>query len=170
MEMHKHAMIVVKKAIDFINPGQIPVIVGDCPLYAQQKKCQWVYHDEVSELKMMSFMGLLHIEMTSQECGGRLLAGSGWERMFSIADVFTPGVAASLLGGKHVSVHVMRINSLSPGLMHSECRHMTSTVMMAADLMNQLKCGKSDSSVCFFVLMMYTTETARFLYINPTSV
>jgi len=32
----------------------------------------------------------------------RLLAGSGWERMFSIANIFTPGVATSLLGGKHI--------------------------------------------------------------------
>jgi len=64
-----------------MNPGQIPVIVGDCPLYAQQKKCQWVYPDEVGETKMVSFMGLLHIEMTSQECGGDYwldLAGNRW--------------------------------------------------------------------------------------------
>ena len=80
MAMQKHAMLVVKKSIDFINPGQIPVIVGDCPLYAHQKKCQWVYPDEVGESKMVSFMGLLHIEMTSQECGGNCwldLAGNG---------------------------------------------------------------------------------------------
>ena len=74
MAMQKHAMLVVKKSIDFINPGQIPVIVDDCPLHAQQKiekKCQLVYPDEVGESKMVSFMGLL-------------LAGSGWERMFSL--------------------------------------------------------------------------------------
>ena len=79
MAMQKHEMLVVKKSIDFINPCQIPVIVGDYPLYAQQKKCQWVYPDEVGESKMVSFMNLLHIEMTSQECGEKLLAGSGWE-------------------------------------------------------------------------------------------
>ena len=33
----KHAILVAKKATDFINPGQVPVIVGDCPLYVQQK-------------------------------------------------------------------------------------------------------------------------------------
>ena len=83
MAMQKHAMLVVKKSIDFINPGQIPVIVDDCPLHAQQKiekKCQLVYPDEVGESKMVSFMGLLHIEMTSQECGGNCwldLAGNG---------------------------------------------------------------------------------------------
>ena len=40
MAMQKHAMLVVKKAIEFVNPGQIPVIEGDCPNHAQQKKCQ----------------------------------------------------------------------------------------------------------------------------------
>ncbi len=30
------------------------------------------------------------------------MAVSGWKRMFSTATVFTPGVAISLLGGKHV--------------------------------------------------------------------
>ena len=47
-------------------------------------------------------MGFLHVEMTSQECGGKLLDGSGWDRMFTKANVFTTGVAASLLGSKHI--------------------------------------------------------------------
>ena len=81
MSMQKHAMLISKKATDFINPGQVPVIVGDCPLYAQQKKCQWKFPDEVGETKMVCFMGFLHIEMASQQCGGKLLAGSSWERM-----------------------------------------------------------------------------------------
>ena len=33
----KHAMLISKKETDFTNSGQIPVIVGDCSLYAQQK-------------------------------------------------------------------------------------------------------------------------------------
>jgi len=43
MAMQKHSMLVVKKAIEFVNPGQVTVIEGDCPLYAQQKKCQWIF-------------------------------------------------------------------------------------------------------------------------------
>ena len=54
MVMQKHAMIVIKKAIEFVNPGQVPVMEGDCPLYAQQKKCQWAYKNEVGESKMES--------------------------------------------------------------------------------------------------------------------
>ena len=47
---------------------------------------------------MVCLMGFL----ASQECGGKLLAESGWNRMFSLADIFNSGVAASLLGGKHI--------------------------------------------------------------------
>ena len=73
MSMQKHAMLVIKKAIEFVNPGQIPFIEGDSPFYAQQKKCQWAYPNEVGESKMGCFMGFLHIEMTFQDCGGKLL-------------------------------------------------------------------------------------------------
>jgi len=102
MAMQKHAMLMIMKATEFVNPGQIPVIVGDCPLYAQQKKCQWAYPDDVGEHKIVSFIGFLHIEMASQECGGKLLAGSGWERIFEKGKVFTHGTAKSLLGGSNV--------------------------------------------------------------------
>ena len=102
MAMQKHAMLMIMKATEFVNPGQIPVIVGDCPLYAQQKKCQWAYPEDVGEHKIVSFIGFLHIEMASQECGGKLLAGSGWERMFEKGKVFTHGTAKSLLGGSNV--------------------------------------------------------------------
>ena len=37
LSMQKHAMLISKKAADFINSGHVPVIVGDCPLYDQQK-------------------------------------------------------------------------------------------------------------------------------------
>ncbi len=37
MAMQKHAMTITMKATQFLNPGQVPVIVGDCPIYVQQK-------------------------------------------------------------------------------------------------------------------------------------
>ena len=55
MAMQKHSMLMIKKAEKFVNPGQLPVIVGDCPLYAQQKKCQWNYVVEVGESKMVCY-------------------------------------------------------------------------------------------------------------------
>ena len=47
-------------------------------------------------------IGFLHLEMCLQEVGGKILGGSGWEQIFCKAGIFTSGVAASLLGGKHV--------------------------------------------------------------------
>ena len=38
----------------------------------------------------------------SQDCGGKLLTRSGWDRMFSLAEIFTTGIATYLLAGKHV--------------------------------------------------------------------
>ena len=38
LSMQKHAIVNSKKATDFINSGQVPVIVGGCPLYVQWKK------------------------------------------------------------------------------------------------------------------------------------
>ena len=70
--MQKHAMQVSMKASTFVNPGQVPVIVADCPLYALQKKCQWIFADEVGESKIVCFLGLLHVEMATQECGGKI--------------------------------------------------------------------------------------------------
>lgn len=95
-------MLVVKKAIAFLNPGQIPVIEGDCPLYARQKRCQMLFPEELGEQNMVCMFGFLHLKMCTQETGGKLLGGSGWERMFHLSKIFTPGVVASLLGGKHV--------------------------------------------------------------------
>ena len=102
MGMQKHAMKVVKDGIEFLNPGQTPIIEGDCPLYARQKMCQWMFPDEVGEENMVCMMGFLHLEMCIQEVAGKLLGGSGWERMFIIAKTHTSGVAASMLGGHKV--------------------------------------------------------------------
>ena len=73
MAMQKHSMEMLIKAINYANPGQIAVCTVDCPLYALQKKCQWVYPDEVGETNIVIMLGMLHLEMTTQECGGRLL-------------------------------------------------------------------------------------------------
>ena len=47
-------------------------------------------------------MGFLHLEMCAQEAGGKLLGGSGWERMFVLSKIHKTGVAVSLLGGHKV--------------------------------------------------------------------
>ncbi|KAJ8371539.1 hypothetical protein AAFF_G00307400 [Aldrovandia affinis] len=55
--MQKHSMLVVMKAIEFVNPGQVPVIEGDCPLYAQQKiNKESLEHPESSAAEQKKFL------------------------------------------------------------------------------------------------------------------
>ena len=102
MSMQKHAMQMLMEATEAVNPGQTTVIAADCPLYILQKKCQLKYPEEVGESKVVCFMGFLHIEMAALQCGGKLLGGSGWERMFNLSNIFPPGVASSLVGSSDV--------------------------------------------------------------------
>ena len=102
LSMQKHAMLMTKKAIEFLNPGQTPVMEGDLPLYARQKACQWQFPSEVGEEKMVCMLGFLHLEMCAQEAGGKLLGGSGWDKLFVLSKIHTSGVAASLLAGKNI--------------------------------------------------------------------
>ena len=169
MSMQKHSMLVVKNATEFINPGQIPVIEGDCPLYAQQKKCQWLFPDEVGESKMVCFMGFLHVEMASQECGGKLLSGSGWERMFSLANIFTSGVAASLLSGKHVKrtryayqltlawLHVLEIQA------YEEYCHETQGPPMSFEMWEKNLVGTCPTIWYWITVRDYLLNSCRFI-------
>ena len=54
----QHSMLLVKSAIDKLNPGQTPCIAGDQPLFATIKTIQW-HSDTPDALKE----GTLHIEM-----------------------------------------------------------------------------------------------------------
>ena len=58
LSMQKHAIVNSKKATDFINSGQVPVIVGGCPLYVQWKNVSGSF---LGESKMVCFMGFLHV-------------------------------------------------------------------------------------------------------------
>ena len=39
--MIKHSLDTVKDAVEYLNPGQTPVIAFDQPLFALAKKVQW---------------------------------------------------------------------------------------------------------------------------------
>ena len=60
----------LKRATQFLNPSQIPVIALDAPLYALVKYVQWNWPQTHGESKYVVMFGGLHIEM---EYIGRLL-------------------------------------------------------------------------------------------------
>ena len=60
--MIKHAMTITKEAIEFLNPGQIPVIAMDQPLFSLAKQIQWTW-PSLSGEHFVVMLGGLHIEM-----------------------------------------------------------------------------------------------------------
>ena len=103
LSMIRHGMDVIKKSVSFLNPGQIPVMVGDQPLYALGKKIQWLLPKEFGEDKFVMWPGGLHIEMTMLKVIGSILECTGWDGIISEAEVVTSGVAKSLLKVAHLT-------------------------------------------------------------------
>ena len=98
-----HAMNTVKSSVEFLNPGQTPVITCDQPLYAIAKKIQWQWPETQGERNFVVVLGGLHIEMTAWRTLGDLLDGSGWTRAITQANVASSGTADSFLKASHVS-------------------------------------------------------------------
>ena len=100
--MVKHGMNVLKQAIEFVNPGQIPVLAVDQPLFALAKMVQWKWENTHGEDKYVIMFGGLHLEMALWNTLGDLLASSGWTTALAEAEVATPGVAESFLKVSHL--------------------------------------------------------------------
>ena len=101
--MVKHGMDVLRQAITFLNPNQIPVITVDQPLFALAKMVQWKWPTSHGEQAYVVMLGGLHIEMALWSVLGDLLDGSGWTTALSEAEVASSGVADSFLKVTHLT-------------------------------------------------------------------
>ena len=72
--MIRHSMTIAMAAIHHLNPGQIPVLACDQPLYAIAKNIQWTWPEAFGEDKLLMMFGGLHIEMAAWSM-------DGWKRM-----------------------------------------------------------------------------------------
>ena len=101
--MVKHGMDVIRQAVTFLNPGQVPIITVDQPLFALAKMVQWKWPDSHGEQAYVVMLGGLHIEMALWSVLGDLLDGSGWTVALTEADVASSGVADSFLNASHLT-------------------------------------------------------------------
>ena len=101
--MIRHSMDVVKKAVESLNPGQIPVVTVDQPLYTIAKQIQWNWTARHGEDRFVVMFGGLHIEMAALKAIGNLLDSSGWAGALVQANVATAGTADSLRRVTHVT-------------------------------------------------------------------
>jgi hypothetical protein len=99
----KHRMNVIRQAVTFLNPGQVPIITVDQPLFALAKMFQWKWPDSHGEQAHVVMLGGLHIELALWSMLGDLLDGSGWTVALTEADVASSGVADSFLNASHLT-------------------------------------------------------------------
>ena len=91
--MITYCLTVVQAAVQKLNPGQIPVITFDQPLYALAKQIQWQWSDTYDENKFVIMMRGLHIEMAALRMLGHWLDDSGWVQCLVQSGVAIAGVA-----------------------------------------------------------------------------
>ena len=91
--MIKHGMNVIKKATEFLNPGQIPVTTFDHPLYAIAKSIQWKWPEMYGESQYVVMLGGLHAEMALWKTVGDILKSSGLTTALVEADILPSGMA-----------------------------------------------------------------------------
>ena len=99
----KHVIQKVRDAVAFQNPGQVPVITADQPIYALAKQVQWQWTNRYGEdIYLVMFDGL-HIEMAALKSLGALLRDSGWTGALVEAGVVSSGTAESHLSVSSVT-------------------------------------------------------------------
>lgn len=101
--MIRHSMDVVKKAVDILNPGQVPIITVDQPLLTIAKQIQWNWTESHGEDQLVIMFGGLHIEIAAFKTIGNLLESSGWTGALVQANVASPGTADSFLRAAHAT-------------------------------------------------------------------
>ncbi len=101
--MVKHGMDVQKQAVEYLNPGQIPVTTFDQLLFALAKLVQWKWPNIYGEKKYVVMLGGLHTEMALWNTLGDVLEDSGWTTALAEAEVASTGIAASFVKVAHLT-------------------------------------------------------------------
>ncbi|KAK3730385.1 hypothetical protein QZH41_004674 [Actinostola sp. cb2023] len=101
--MIRHSMDIIKLSVNHLNPGQVPVIAFDQPLYAVAKEIQWNWREKYGEDKFVIMFGGLHIEMAFLKLIGGWLEDSGWTTSLVEANIASSGTAESFIKATSVT-------------------------------------------------------------------
>ena len=99
----RHVMRKVLDTVRYLNPGQIPVIAADQPIYSLAKQIQWEWPIQYGKDKTAIMFGGLQIEMASLKSLGNLLQSSGWTSALVDADITSQGTVQSFLSASSVT-------------------------------------------------------------------
>lgn len=101
--MIRHSMDIVKAAVQIVNPGQIPILAEDQPLYAIAMEIQWTWPATHGEDHFVIMFGGLHIEMAMLTLLGDWLEDSCWRNALIQANIASSGTANSFIHASHVT-------------------------------------------------------------------
>ena len=93
----------ISDTVAFLNPGQVPVIAADQPIYAVAKQNQWYWPEKYGEDKLVIMFGGLHIELAALRSIGTLLRDSGWTGALFEAGVASSGTSESFLSAASIT-------------------------------------------------------------------
>ena len=100
--MMRRCLEVVRAAVQRVNPGQVPVVTVDQPLFAKMKQIQWAIPSLYGEDKFIILLGGFHTELTLYKVLGHWLECSGWVEALVQADIASSGTAGSFLNASHM--------------------------------------------------------------------
>ena len=99
IEMQCHTMELNIKSVNVVNPGQTPVDVSDCPIYALTKEVIYRFPERFSNYVAM--FGGLHIEQCLLVVHGQLIENSGLKEILQSCSLATIG-AGSVVDVNHI--------------------------------------------------------------------
>ncbi|KAJ8879602.1 hypothetical protein PR048_020210 [Dryococelus australis] len=97
-------MNVVKVVVEYLNPGQIPVLLSDAPLYAPLKNIHFTMVATYGEEKLFIKMSGLYTELAALRMVGKWLQEIGWTFVVVDAGVTAQGKADSVLKASHIKI------------------------------------------------------------------
>ena len=101
--MMNHILNLNKRAIEFINPDQTPILGADLPLFARLKMNLWHPSSPHTENNHLAMLGPLHTEMMIDALNGDWLEGIGWSETLAKVEVLKVGRSEAIPKSGHVT-------------------------------------------------------------------
>ena len=89
LAMVRHSMTLVQERIQHFNPGQVPVVTIDQPVYALTKHIQWRWPHFYGEDRFVIALGSLRIEMALLQVLGDCFECSEWSSALVNSNITT---------------------------------------------------------------------------------
>ena len=159
-----HCMVIIKKTINYLNPGQTPVDVCDQPVYALTKKIQWRYPDKFGNSSYFCLFGGLHFEQCILTIHGELIKGSGLENVLSNINMSIMGTG-SVVNANHIkqSRYCLQTSLCALFIKLKAAKEKSGSTL---SVFEWLELRKNQNHMCYYWYLIFTLQLDILLYIR----